>query len=117
MFTPWGSVLCFVGFLLRIWPNLMSGPGEFFFCNFYYYYYLFFYGKKKFDFFCFLLLDSKSARSARQKNTFSELVKSATNPPEIKNPPEIFFARQTTFKSARIVQIWQKKTCHLAALT
>jgi hypothetical protein len=31
------------------------------------------------------------------------------NPPEIGNPPEIFFARQTTFKSARIVEIWRRK--------
>jgi hypothetical protein len=58
----------------------MSGPGEFLFLQF-----------------------------SDKKNTFAELVKSATNPPEIKNPAEIFFARQTTFKSARIVQIWRKK--------
>jgi hypothetical protein len=37
------------------------------------------------------------------------LVKSARNPPEIGSPPEIFFACQTTFKSARIFQIWRRK--------
>jgi hypothetical protein len=37
------------------------------------------------------------------------LVKYARNPPEIGNLPEILFARQTTFKSARIVEIWLRK--------
>jgi hypothetical protein len=43
------------------------------------------------------------------KKAGAELVKSARNPPEIGNQPEIFFARKTTFKSARIVQIWRRK--------
>jgi hypothetical protein len=54
-----------------------------------------------------------------KKKVGAELIKSARNPPEIGNPSEIFFARQTnykikiiilTFKSARIVQIWQRKS-------
>jgi hypothetical protein len=37
MFTPWGSVLWVV--LLRIWPNLKSGPGEIIFLQFLIFYY------------------------------------------------------------------------------
>jgi hypothetical protein len=56
-----------------------------------------------------LLIETKPPESARQKQNHTKLVKSARNPPEIRSPPEIFFARQTTFKSARIVQIWRRK--------
>jgi hypothetical protein len=82
MFTPWGCVLWV--FLLRIWPNLMSGPGEIFFLQFFifYYYFLFFYGKKKFEFFCFLRIETQNPLDLPdKKTTFAELVKSATNPP------------------------------------
>jgi hypothetical protein len=51
----------------------------------------------------------KPPESARQKQTHAKLVKSARNPPEIGSPPEIFLACQTTFKSARIFQIWRRK--------
>jgi hypothetical protein len=61
----------------------------------------------------FLLLETpkppESARYARQKQIHAKLVKSARNPPEIGSLPEIIFARQTTFKSARIFQIWRRK--------
>jgi hypothetical protein len=48
-------------------------------------------------------------QTKNKKTACVGLVKSARNPAEIRNPPEIFFARQTTFKSAKIVQIWQRK--------
>jgi hypothetical protein len=70
---------------------------------------LFFYPKKSEKQVYFLLIKApkppESSRSARQKQTNTKLVKSARNPPEIWSPQEIFFARQTTFKSARILQI------------
>jgi hypothetical protein len=50
-----------------------------------------------------LFFASKDSKTARQKQTHAKLVKSARNPPEIGSHPEIFFARQTTFKSARIL--------------
>jgi hypothetical protein len=47
----------------------------------------------------------KPPESARKKQAYAELVKSLGNPPEIRSPPEKKIALQTTFKSARIVQI------------
>jgi hypothetical protein len=71
------------------------------------------YAKKRDKQVYFLLIKApnppESARSARQKQTHTKLVKSARNLPEIGSLPEIFFARQMTFKSARILQIWRRK--------
>jgi hypothetical protein len=55
---------------------------------------------------CFLHIETtpKPPETARQKQNYTKLVKSARNPPEIGSQPEIFFARQMTFKSARIRQ-------------
>jgi hypothetical protein len=68
------------------------------------FYQLFFFARKSENKSCFLLKETpKPPESARQIHNHTKLVKSARNPPEIGSPPEIFFARQTTFKSARIV--------------
>jgi hypothetical protein len=55
--------------------------------------------------------DSKTTRirQIRQTKTNAKMIKSARNPSKIGSLPEIFFARQTTFKSARILQIWRRK--------
>jgi hypothetical protein len=71
---------------------------------------LFFFARKSEKKSCFLLIETpKPPESARQKQNHTKFVNTARNPPEIGSRPEIFFARQTTFKSARIVQIWQRK--------
>jgi hypothetical protein len=53
--------------------------------------------------------DSKTARIHQIRQTKTNPCKIGQIPPEIGSPPEIFFARQMTFKSARIVQIWRRK--------
>jgi hypothetical protein len=50
----------------------------------------------------------ESARSARQKQNHTKLVKSARNPPEIWSPPEIFFARQNFANLAEKTATWQR---------
>jgi hypothetical protein len=70
----------------------------------------FLYGRKSEKKVVFLVKETpKPPESARKKQTHAKLVKSARNPPEIGIPPEIIFACQTTFKSARIFQIWRRK--------
>jgi hypothetical protein len=118
-FRPFFTLrVVFVAFLVRILPYLRSGKGEiYFFFRKYFAEYLFilklFYAKKSEKQVVFLLIKApkppESARSARQKQTHTKFVKSARNLPEIGSLPEIFFARQTTFKSARILQIWRRK--------
>jgi hypothetical protein len=125
-FRPFFTLrVVFVAFLVRISPYLRSGKGEIFiifknvFQDFYFFeiilhliifYQLIFLCKKKvINKIFFAYGDPKTARSASKKQTHAKLVKSARNPPEIRSPPEIYFARQTTFKSARILQIWRRK--------
>jgi hypothetical protein len=107
-FRPFFTLrVVFVGFLVRILPYLRSGQGKIF---------IFFenilhnFARKSEKKSCVLLIETqKPPESASQIQKNTKLVKSARNPPEIGSPPEIFFARQTTFKSARIVQIWRRK--------
>jgi hypothetical protein len=56
--------------------------------------------------------ESKTARSARQKQTHAKLVKSARNRPEIRQKLGVRQKKnacQTTFKSARTFQILRRK--------
>jgi hypothetical protein len=53
--------------------------------------------------------DYKTARIPPDPPDKKEPVQNWSNPPEIGSPPEIFFSRQTTFKSARIFEIWWRK--------
>jgi hypothetical protein len=58
----------------------------------------------------FLLIETQKSPEFRQIcQTKNKPVQNWSNPPEIGNPPEIKNSRQTTFKSARIVQIWWRK--------
>jgi hypothetical protein len=80
---------------------------KYFFCNFLFFFII---GKKKFDFFCFLLIETQNPPDLPDEKT---PLQNWSNPPQIRHKsahlPKIFFARQTTFKSARIVQIWRRK--------
>jgi hypothetical protein len=73
----------------------------------------FFIARKSLNFLFFVNRDSKSARSTRQKNTFAELVKSATNPPTYQK----YFLPARQLSNLPELSKSGGENCHLATLT